>query len=135
MHDSVTAMRFDTVPLSSKPSLHSTKTTWLNGTATAETMTNRTFRIATRARAEARRDAHIGTEGTRSTGASSGGRFEGVGPRHLAQPPGARLGGPGEGRAVDRDEPEGGPVAVGPLEVVEGRPVRVAEHVDALVQA
>src|SRR5918994_1090637 len=135
MHESVTAMRFEAVPLSSRPSLHSTNTAWLNGTATAETMTNRTFRIATRARTEARSDAHIGSEGTRSAAAPSGGDLERAGPRHLAEPPGARLGGPGEGLAVDRDEAEGGPVAVGPLEVVQRRPVGVPEDLDALVEA
>ena len=37
--------------------------------------------------------------------------------------------------AVERDEAERGPVAEGPLEVVEQRPVRVAAHVDAVVEA
>src|SRR5215204_1318603 len=128
-------MRLEAVPLSSRPSLQRTNTAWLKGTATAETMTKRTFRIATRARTEPSRDAHIGTEGTRSSAGSSGGDFERVGPGHLPQPPGAGLGGPGEALPVHGEQPERGAVAVGPLEVVEGRPVRVPEHLDALVEA
>src|SRR5438874_606925 len=53
----------------------------------------------------------------------------------LAQPPCARLGRADLGGAVDSDEAKGRAVAEGPLEVVEGAPVRVAEDVDPVGQA
>src|SRR5690554_6656198 len=59
---------------------------------------------------------------------------EGVAANHLAEPAGAGLGAPLLGGPIDLDETEPGPVAEGPLEVVEQAPVRVAEHVDALVE-
>src|SRR5215204_4053911 len=72
MQESVTATRLEAVPLSSRPSLHRTNTAWLNGTETAETMTNRTCRIPVRPRAVATRDAHITTERTRCAGGAPG---------------------------------------------------------------
>src|SRR5688500_17657359 len=60
---------------------------------------------------------------------------EGVGPSDPPQPGGALLGRALEGVPVARHDPEARPVAVRPLEVVEQAPVRVAAHVDALVDA
>src|SRR5919106_5999199 len=60
---------------------------------------------------------------------------EAVRPRDLAEPAGARLHGAGLRLAVDGDQAERRAVAERPLEVVEQRPVEVAAHVEAVVQA
>src|SRR4249920_284669 len=70
------------------------------------------------------------TSGTASPGLGRSGirgpLGECVGPRDLAQPGRAGLGGAGLGGPVDRDQAEGRPVAVGPLEIVEQAPVGAA---------
>src|SRR5207248_6320030 len=53
----------------------------------------------------------------------------------LAQPAGARLHRALLRLTVDGDEAERRPVAERPLEVVEQRPVEVAQHVEAVVEA
>ena len=55
--------------------------------------------------------------------------------RHLAEPVGARLGPALEGARGHRHQPELGPVAQVPLEVVEQAPDEVAPQVDPLLQA
>src|SRR5580692_10117658 len=73
----------------------------------------------------------------RQAGAGNGdrrGSDEGVFPGDLTEPGRARLRAALEGLAVDGNEAEFRPVAVGPFEVVEQAPREVAADVDAVVQ-
>src|SRR5258708_11166932 len=62
-------------------------------------------------------------------------RSDSLGTRDVSQPAGARLDGALLRPSIDRDETEGRAIAKAPLEVVQGRPVSVATHVDPIVQA
>src|SRR5260370_36591858 len=55
--------------------------------------------------------------------------------RNASQPAGARLNCALLRPSIDRDETEGRAIAKAPLEVVQGRPVRVAAHVEPVAQA
>ncbi len=59
---------------------------------------------------------------------------ETVGARHVAQPPGAGLGLALLRLPIHRDEAKGRLVAQHPLEIVEGRPVSVAAHIQAVLK-
>jgi len=58
-----------------------------------------------------------------------------MGTRNTSQPMGTRLDHALLCQAIDRDEAEGRTIAEDPLEVVQGRPVGVAAHVDSISQA
>src|SRR5918992_4626759 len=70
----------------------------------------------------------------RPLGERAGSARGSAGSREVADPDGARLGGPLLRLAIDADEAESRLVSERPLEVVERGPVEVATHIDPLVE-